>query len=59
MPTTHNQFATGNCNCVSTLSTILGGGYGNLIGSYGFEVDALISLNFIDVKNNLLPPSDT
>ena len=56
MPTTHSQFATGNCNCVSTLSAILGGGYRNLIGSYGFEVDALVSLNFIDVKDDLSPP---
>lgn len=34
---------TGNCNCVSTLGTILGGGYGNLMGKYGFGVDNVIS----------------
>lgn len=33
------QVQTGNCNCVGTLGAILGGGYGNLMGLYGFGVD--------------------
>ncbi|KAM5441338.1 hypothetical protein MferCBS31731_003768 [Microsporum ferrugineum] len=39
--------ATGNCNCVGAIGAILGGGYGNLMGMYGFGVDNILSLNVV------------
>ena len=48
------QLATGNCNCVGVLGAILGGGYGNLMGIYGFGVDTLISLTYVNAKGKLL-----
>ena len=41
------QIITGNCNCVGTLGAALGGGYGNLMGLYGFSVDNIISMNVV------------
>ncbi|GAW16190.1 hypothetical protein ANO14919_056130 [Xylariales sp. No.14919] len=38
---------TGNCNCVGTLGALLGGGYGNLMGLYGFGIDNVISLQVV------------
>ena len=38
---------TGNCNCVGTLGALLGGGYGNLMGLYGFAIDNVISLRVV------------
>ncbi|KAI1151045.1 FAD binding domain-containing protein [Nemania diffusa] len=38
---------TGNCNCVGALGAILGGGYGNLIGLFGFGVDNIISVQIV------------
>ncbi|RYC59723.1 hypothetical protein CHU98_g6474 [Xylaria longipes] len=38
---------TGNCNCVGALGAILGGGYGNLMGLYGFGIDNIISLQVV------------
>ncbi|KAK1138466.1 hypothetical protein N8T08_002481 [Aspergillus melleus] len=38
---------TGNCPCVGTMGAILGGGYGNLLGLYGFGVDNVLSLNVV------------
>ncbi|KAI1176593.1 FAD binding domain-containing protein [Nemania sp. FL0916] len=38
---------TGNCNCVGTLGALLGGGYGNLMGIYGFGVDNVLSLRVV------------
>src|SRR3954468_8264350 len=35
---------TGNCDCVGALGAILGGGYGRLMGLYGFGVDNLLSV---------------
>lgn len=43
---------TGNCNCVGTLGAILGGGFGYLMGIYGFGVDNIISLNVVTAKGN-------
>ncbi|KAF3491549.1 FAD binding domain-containing protein [Arthroderma uncinatum] len=39
--------ATGNCNCVGAVGAILGGGYGSLMGLYGFGVDNVLSLNVV------------
>lgn len=44
---------TGNCNCVGTLGAILGGGYGNLMGLYGFGVDNLLSLSVVTADGQL------
>ena len=41
------QVLTGNCNCVGTLGAALGGGYGNLMGLYGFAVDNILSLKLV------------
>ncbi|KAK7948430.1 FAD binding domain-containing protein [Apiospora aurea] len=38
---------TGNCNCVGPLGAILGGGYGNLMGLYGFGVDNVVSVRVV------------
>ncbi|DAA78316.1 TPA_exp: FAD binding domain protein [Trichophyton benhamiae CBS 112371] len=38
---------TGNCNCVGAIGAILGGGYGNLMGIYGYGVDNILSLNVV------------
>ena len=48
------QVPTGNCNCVGTLGAILGGGYGNLMGLYGFGVDNLLSLNLVTPAGSFL-----
>lgn len=45
---------TGNCNCVGTLGAILGGGYGNLMGLYGFGVDNVLSLRVVTADGKLL-----
>lgn len=44
---------TGNCNCVGTLGAILGGGYGNLMGLYGFGVDNILSLRVVTADGQL------
>ncbi|KAI0454137.1 hypothetical protein F5B21DRAFT_514904 [Xylaria acuta] len=44
---------TGNCNCVGALGAALGGGYGNLMGMYGFAVDNIISLRVVTADGNL------
>lgn len=44
---------TGNCNCVGTLGAILGGGYGNLLGMYGFGVDNVLSLRVVTADGEL------
>lgn len=41
------QVVTGNCNCIGVLGATLGGGYGRLMGLYGFGIDNLLSLNLI------------
>lgn len=41
------QIITGNCNCVGNMGAALGGGYGNLMGLYGFSVDNIISMEVI------------
>ncbi|CAJ2508468.1 Uu.00g134940.m01.CDS01 [Anthostomella pinea] len=44
---------TGNCNCVGVLGAILGGGYGNLMGTYGFGVDNVLSLRVVTADGRL------
>ncbi|KAI8945762.1 hypothetical protein F4801DRAFT_593879 [Xylaria longipes] len=44
---------TGNCNCVGALGAVLGGGYGNLMGMYGFAVDNILSLRVVTADGNL------
>ncbi|KAI1409256.1 hypothetical protein F5Y13DRAFT_182153 [Hypoxylon sp. FL1857] len=44
---------TGNCNCVGTLGAILGGGYGNLMGLFGFGVDNVLSLRVVTADGQL------
>ncbi|KAF2875135.1 FAD binding domain-containing protein [Massariosphaeria phaeospora] len=50
---------TGNCNCVGTIGAVLGGGYGNLIGEYGFGVDNVLSFNLVTARGELLNVSPT
>lgn len=44
---------TGNCDCVGALGAYLGGGYGNLMGAYGFGVDNIISFNLVNAEGEL------
>lgn len=44
---------TGNCDCVGALGAALGGGYGNLMGAYGFGVDQIVSFNLVDSEGVL------
>lgn len=44
---------TGNCNCVGALGAILGGGYGNLMGLYGFGVDNVLSLRVVTADGQI------
>ncbi|KAH8163871.1 hypothetical protein CIB48_g4376 [Xylaria polymorpha] len=44
---------TGNCNCVGVLGAALGGGYGNLMGTYGFAVDNILSLRVVTADGNI------
>ncbi|KAI0467584.1 hypothetical protein F4859DRAFT_506722 [Xylaria cf. heliscus] len=44
---------TGNCNCVGALGAALGGGYGNLMGTYGFAVDNILSLRVVTADGTL------
>ncbi|KAI1735659.1 FAD binding domain-containing protein [Xylaria scruposa] len=44
---------TGNCNCVGALGATLGGGYGNLMGMYGFAVDNVLSLRVVTADGNI------
>ncbi|KAI0204444.1 FAD binding domain-containing protein [Astrocystis sublimbata] len=44
---------TGNCNCVGALGASLGGGYGNLMGTFGFAVDNIISLRVVTADGAL------
>lgn len=55
------QVPTGNCNCVGTLGAILGGGYGHLMGLYGFGVDNILSLNLVTPSGTAVTvtPADT
>lgn len=41
------RILTGNCNCVGTMGAALGGGYGNLMGLYGFSVDNILSMDVV------------
>ncbi|KAF2653492.1 FAD binding domain-containing protein [Lophiostoma macrostomum CBS 122681] len=50
---------TGNCNCVGTLGATLGGGYGNLMGTYGFGVDQLISARVVTADGSLVTASES
>ncbi|PWY88286.1 FAD binding domain-containing protein [Aspergillus heteromorphus CBS 117.55] len=44
---------TANCNCVGILGALLGGGYGNLMGQYGFAVDNVLSFNAVLADGHL------
>ena len=44
---------TGNCNCVGALGAILGGGYGNLMGLYGFGVDNVVSMRVVTADGRI------
>jgi FAD/FMN-containing dehydrogenase len=44
---------TGNCDCVGALGAYLGGGYGNLMGAYGFGVDNIVSFNLVSAEGIL------
>ncbi|OTA68112.1 FAD-binding domain-containing protein [Hypoxylon sp. EC38] len=48
------QVLTGNCNCVGALGAGLGGGYGNLMGLYGFMVDNYLSFNIVLANGSLV-----
>jgi FAD/FMN-containing dehydrogenase len=50
---------TGTCNCVGALGAILGGGFGNLLGLYGFGVDNLLSLNVVTSFGTAITVSPT
>ncbi|KAJ8058118.1 hypothetical protein OCU04_012976 [Sclerotinia nivalis] len=50
---------TGTCNCVGTIGAVLGGGFGNLIGIYGFGVDNLISMNVVTPSGTAITVSPT
>ncbi|MCJ1439476.1 hypothetical protein MMC27_008870 [Xylographa pallens] len=43
----NTRVLTGNCNCIGALGAVLGGGYGRLMGFYGFGVDNLISVHLV------------
>ena len=43
----NTRVLTGNCNCIGALGAVLGGGYGRLMGFYGFGIDNLISVNLV------------
>ncbi|KAI4163514.1 MAG: hypothetical protein LQ342_002786 [Letrouitia transgressa] len=45
---------TGNCNCIGALGAVLGGGYGRLMGLYGFGVDNLLSVSLVTSNGNLI-----
>ena len=47
------QILTGNCNCVGVMGSSLGGGYGNLLGIYGFAVDNILSLDVVLANGTL------
>ncbi|KAI1443023.1 FAD-binding domain-containing protein [Annulohypoxylon stygium] len=48
------QILTGNCNCVGALGAGLGGGYGNLMGLYGFSIDNYLSFNVVLANGSLV-----
>lgn len=50
---------TGNCNCVGVLGATLGGGYGNLMGEFGFGVDNILSLRVVVASGEILTVSQT
>jgi FAD/FMN-containing dehydrogenase len=50
---------TGNCNCVGTLGAYLGGGYGNLLGLYGFGVDNILSMRVVTANGTIKTVSST
>jgi FAD binding domain len=41
------QVVTGNCNCIGVMGALLGGGYGRLMGEYGFMIDNVLSINVV------------
>ncbi|KAL8738824.1 MAG: hypothetical protein Q9181_000428 [Wetmoreana brouardii] len=48
------QIITGNCNCVGNMGAALGGGYGNLMGLYGFSVDNILSLDVVLANGSMV-----
>ena len=55
------QVPVGNCNCIGVLGATLGGGYGRLMGLYGFGVDNILSLNVVTSEGRAINvrPEDT
>jgi FAD/FMN-containing dehydrogenase len=41
---------TGNCNSVGTLGALLGGGYGNTMGMFGFGVDTILEMRVVTAE---------
>ena len=41
------QVSAGNCNCISVIGAMLGGGFGRLQGEYGLMIDNVVSMNVI------------
>ncbi|KAJ8120853.1 hypothetical protein ONZ43_g2543 [Nemania bipapillata] len=55
------RVSVSTCNCVSLLGATLGGGLSRTQGTYGLNIDNLISVNMVDasgVKKTVTPKSD-
>lgn len=50
---------TGNCNGVSTLGALLGGGYGNTMGMFGFGVDSILEMRVVTADGSTRVVSST
>ncbi|KAJ1323062.1 fumiquinazoline A oxidase [Microdochium nivale] len=48
---------TGNCNCVGVLGAGLGGGFGNLVGELGMNVDNMLSLRVVTAQGEAIDVS--
>ncbi|KAK6523326.1 hypothetical protein TWF281_001305 [Arthrobotrys megalospora] len=47
------EVATGICNSVGVLGSMLCGGIGRFMGKYGLSIDNLLSVNFVDATGKL------
>lgn len=52
------QILTGNCNCIGNMGAALGGGYGNLMGLYGFSVDNILSVDIVLANGSAVTVTD-
>lgn len=50
---------TGNCNCVGVLGASLGGGFGNLMGQFGFGVDNIAEMRVVTADGQVRTISAT